>query len=110
MSKDREKYFKNFYPPGRSYDWELAYCKENSEYYARLVKQMGQKMADYYWNRREAELDPELRLNVKYTDYLYVKECKEIIEKCDKFLRSRGVDPRINFNNQAWIEYEEEQA
>jgi len=80
---DKITFYKNFYPPA-SWDKVLELSPQTSEYYAHLVKAYGQAMADYYWNRR---YDYE-----RERDYEYIKICKEINEKCEKFLKSRGID------------------
>lgn len=75
----RGEFYANYYPPA-SYDKQFELTQTSSEYYAIMVEKMGKQMADYYWNRR---------LSYEF-DYLYEKECDEIIEKCNKFLDKRG--------------------
>jgi len=67
-----------------TWDNKLELSPECSEYYAIMVQKMGKQMADYYWNKRYTyEVD---------RDYKYREICKEINEKCDKFLKSRGIN------------------
>lgn len=49
-----------------------------------MVQKFGKQMADYYWNRRYSWK--------KERDYEWRDICKEINEKCDKFLKSRGIE------------------
>ena len=82
---DKELFYKNYYPPA-NYDKVFEINQHTSEYYAIMVQKFGKAMADYYWNRRysfERERD----------DY-YINLCKEITEKCNKFLISRGINTR----------------
>lgn len=81
--------YTHFYPPGFSYDKALELKPETSEYYAHCVKAYGQAMADYYWNRR---YDYEKWININGEVTTWTKECKDIIAKCDIFLKRRGVD------------------
>ena len=64
-------------------DKVLEYNQQSSEYYAIMVQKFGKAMADYYWNRRWAF--------ERVKDNEYIAICKEINEKCDIFLKSRGV-------------------
>ena len=66
-------------------DKVLEYNQQSSEYYAIMVQKFGKQMADYYWNRR---YDYE---SSHKNDYEWRTICKEINEKCDIFLRSRGI-------------------
>ena len=66
-----------------TWDKVLEYNQQSSEYYAIMVQKFGKALADYYWNRRfnfEGERDYEWR-----------DICKDINEKCDLFLKSRGI-------------------
>ena len=79
---------KSFYKHGNTqantWDKVLELRPELSEYYAIMVQKFGKQMADYYWTRRysyEGERDYEWR-----------DICKEINEKCEKFLKSRGIN------------------
>lgn len=78
------KPYNSYYPPA-SWDKTLELTPESSEYYAVMVQKMGKEMADYYWNRRYGF--------EKERDYEYIKICREINEKCDKFLKNRKVNP-----------------
>lgn len=84
----RKNLYKNFVPPNTSYDESLLfrYSEQTSEYYAIMVEKLGKQMADYYWKRRHAyEGDRDLVIN-------WTRLCKEITEKCDLFLKSRGIN------------------
>lgn len=85
IAKDKhwDKRYFNFYPVNASYDKVLELTPQSSEYYAIMTQKLGKEMADYYWNRRylyKGEIDYEWR-----------SICKDINEKCDKFLKSRGI-------------------
>lgn len=69
----------------KTWDKELEYSKETSDYYARMVKVFGQAMADYYWDRRFEWSKLPDKGN-------WIDICKEISGKCDKFLKDRGVE------------------
>lgn len=80
---DKVAYYSRFYPPA-NWDKALELTPQTSEYYAKCVEAYGKAMADYYWNRRYSfELE---------RDYEFRGLCKEINEKCNTFLKSRGVD------------------
>lgn len=72
-----------------TWDKKLELKTETSEYYAIMVQKLGKGMADYYWNRRYSYEHERDIVNWR-------KVCKEINEKCDVFLKSRGVDVNIN--------------
>lgn len=75
-------YYKWIIPP-EDWDKKLALSKETSLYYALLVGKMGNQLADYYWDRRYLlDLD---------RDHYYRDICKEISEKAETFLKSRGI-------------------
>lgn len=82
--KDSNKVYKKLgiCPPE---NWErfFEYNRDSSQYYAVMTQKFGKVMADYYWNRTynfEKERNNEYNLI-----------CKDINEKCDKFLKSRGI-------------------
>lgn len=71
------------YNPPADWDKQLELTQQSSEYYAHMVQKFGKAMADYYWNRRYAY--------ERVRDNEYIAICKEISEKSEKFLKSRGI-------------------
>ena len=74
-----------------TYDKLSNITPESSMYYALMVEKLGKQMADYYWDRR-LKLEQGFDMDLKGDIINWEKECKDISNKCEVFLKSRGVD------------------
>ncbi len=90
---DKELYYNTYLPPYTSWDKTLDLSKQTSMYYAICAEKFGQSEADHYWNRRES-------LDGKHDIINWQKECRDIMKKCNEFLKSRGVLMESNYNGQ----------